>query len=162
MDALETRVIHRDLARAYPTLVRGEGIYLYDADGNRYIDGSGGSAAVTAIGHAVPEVLEAMIAQASQLAYAPTHAFTTDAIEACARLIIEEFAPPELVAASRPSEIPRPVAEASPVIRYTPGPTLDDRRRSYPDAVPPSMSAGGRVRGSTSDVLARFAFGGDR
>ena len=75
---------------------------------------------------------------------------------------LEEFAPPELVAASRPSEIPRPVAEASPVIRYTPGPTLDDRRRSYPDAVPPSMSAGGRVRGSTSDVLARFAFGGDR
>jgi adenosylmethionine-8-amino-7-oxononanoate aminotransferase len=95
VDALETRVIHRDLARAYPTLVRGEGIYLYDADGNRYIDGSGGSAAVTAIGHAVPEVLEAMIAQASQLAYAPTHAFTTDAIETCARLIIEEFAPPE-------------------------------------------------------------------
>ena len=95
MDALESRVIHRDLARAYPTLVRGEGIYLFDADGNRYIDGSGGSAAVTAIGHAVPEVLEAMIAQASQLAYAPTHAFTTDAIETCARLIIEEFAPPE-------------------------------------------------------------------
>lgn len=95
MDVLETRVIHRDLSRAYPTLVRGEGIYLYDAEGNRYIDGSGGSAAVTAIGHAVPEVLEAMIAQASQLAYAPTHAFTTEAIETCARIIIEEFAPPE-------------------------------------------------------------------
>ena len=80
MDALETRVIHRDLARDYPALVRGEGIYLYDAEGNRYIDGSGGSAAVTAIGHAVPEVLEAMIRQASQVAYAPTHAFTTEAI----------------------------------------------------------------------------------
>ena len=95
MDALETRVIHRDLSRNYPTLTRGEGIYLYDTEGNRYIDGSGGSAAVTAIGHAVPEVLEAMLAQASQLAYAPTHAFTTDAIETCARLIVEEFAPPE-------------------------------------------------------------------
>ena len=95
MDALETRVIHRDLSRNYPTLTRGEGIYLYDSEGNRYIDGSGGSAAVTAIGHAVPEVLEAMLAQASQLAYAPTHAFTTDAIETCARLIVEEFAPPE-------------------------------------------------------------------
>ncbi|MFN8660655.1 MAG: aspartate aminotransferase family protein [Thermomicrobiales bacterium] len=95
MDALETRVIHRDLARAYPTLVKGEGVYLYDTNGNRYIDGSGGSAAVTAIGHAVPEVLAAMMAQASQLAYAPTHAFTTEAIETCARLIIEEFAPPD-------------------------------------------------------------------
>jgi adenosylmethionine-8-amino-7-oxononanoate aminotransferase len=95
VDALETRVIHRDLSRDYPTLVRGEGVYLYDADGNRYIDGSGGSAAVTAIGHAVPEVIQAMVTQASQLAYAPTHAFTTDAIETCARIIIEEFAPPE-------------------------------------------------------------------
>jgi adenosylmethionine-8-amino-7-oxononanoate aminotransferase len=39
-------------------------------------------------------VLEAMIAQASKLAYAPTHAFTTEAVETCARIIIEEFAPP--------------------------------------------------------------------
>ncbi|MCA9879254.1 MAG: aspartate aminotransferase family protein [Thermomicrobiales bacterium] len=94
MDALETRVIHRDLRRSYPTLVRGEGIYLFDTEGNRYIDGSGGSAAVTAIGHALPEVVEAMVKQAAQLAYAPTHAFTTEPIEECARLIIEEFAPP--------------------------------------------------------------------
>ncbi len=94
MDPEETNVIHRDLRRTYPVLVRGEGIYLYDAEGNRYIDGSGGSAAVTSIGHGVAEVAEAIAAQALALAYAPTHAFTTEAIEACARLIVEEFAPP--------------------------------------------------------------------
>jgi hypothetical protein len=93
MDPERTRVIHRDLNRAYPTLVRGEGIYLYDDEGNRYIDGSGGSAAVTAIGHGVPEVVNALADQAAQLAYAPTHAFTTEAVESCARIIIEEFAP---------------------------------------------------------------------
>ena len=60
MDPERTRVIHRDLNRTYPTLVRGEGIYLYDDEGNRYIDGSGGSAAVTAIGHGVPEVVNAL------------------------------------------------------------------------------------------------------
>ena len=88
-----TRVIHRDLNRTYPTLVRGEGIYLFDAEGKRYIDASGGSAAVTAIGHAVPEIVDVIAEQASRLAYAPTHAFTTEAVEECARLIIEEFAP---------------------------------------------------------------------
>lgn len=94
MEPERTRVIHRDLNRHYPTLVRGDGIYLYDDTGQRYIDGSGGSAAVTAIGHAVPEIVEAMSTQVARLAYAPTHAFTTDAVEDCARLIIGEFAPP--------------------------------------------------------------------
>jgi len=75
-------------------MARGEGVYLYDEDGKRYLDGSGGSAAVTSVGHGVPEILSAMAAQAAQLTYAPTHAFTTGAVEACARLIIEEFAPP--------------------------------------------------------------------
>lgn len=89
----DTRVIHRDLNRAYPTLVRGEGVYLFDSEGKRYIDASGGSAAVTAIGHGVPEVVSVLAEQAGRLAYAPTHAFTTDAVEECARLIIEEFAP---------------------------------------------------------------------
>ncbi len=96
MDPALTNVIYRDLQKTYPTIVRGEGIYLYDADGTRYIDGSGGSAAVTAIGHAVPEIIEAMTRQAKQIAYAPTHAFATEAIEDCARVIVEEFAPPGL------------------------------------------------------------------
>lgn len=89
-------VIHRDLHRTYPTVVRGDGVYLYDADDKRYLDGSGGSAAVTSIGHGVAEVADAIARQARTLAYAPTHAFTTEAIEDCARLIVEEFAPPGL------------------------------------------------------------------
>ena len=94
MDWATTNVIYRDLHRSYPTLVRGEGIYLYDETGNRYIDGSGGSAAVTSIGHGVEEVAAAIAQQARRLAFAPTHAFTTEAVEGCARLIVEGFAPP--------------------------------------------------------------------
>nr|MBA3451155.1 aminotransferase class III-fold pyridoxal phosphate-dependent enzyme [Chloroflexia bacterium] len=93
MDPDRTRVIHRELNRSYPTLVRGEGVYLYDDQGKRYIDGSGGSAAVTAIGHGVQEVVDALAEQAARLAFAPSHAFTTDAVEECARLVVEEFAP---------------------------------------------------------------------
>jgi adenosylmethionine-8-amino-7-oxononanoate aminotransferase len=93
IDQERTPVIYRDLHRAFPTVVRGEGIYLWDAAGKRYIDGAAGSSSVANIGHGVPEVLEAMIAQATQLAYSPTHAFSTEAIEACARTVVEEFAP---------------------------------------------------------------------
>lgn len=88
-----TKVIHRDLNRQYATLVHAEGIYYYDEEGNRYLDGSGGSSSVTNIGHGVKEVADAVYKQISTLAYAPTHAFTTQPIEQLARLIVEEFAP---------------------------------------------------------------------
>jgi adenosylmethionine-8-amino-7-oxononanoate aminotransferase len=45
-----------------PFLDRGEGIYLYDQSGKRYIDGSSG-AMVSNIGHSNPRVLAAMKAQ---------------------------------------------------------------------------------------------------
>jgi len=93
IDQERTRVIYRDLHTAYPTVVRGEGIYLFDSESKRYIDGSGGSAAVTAIGHGVQEVVDVIAAQARRLAFAPAHAFSTDAIEECARMVVEEFAP---------------------------------------------------------------------
>lgn len=96
MASRNTSVIHRDLQRTYPTIVRAEGVYLYDADGKRYLDGSGGSAAVTSIGHGVAEVIAAMTEQARAIAYAPTHAFTSAAVKDCARLIVEAFAPPGL------------------------------------------------------------------
>ena len=45
-----------------PTLDRAEGIYLWDTDGKRYLDGSSG-AMVSNIGHSNPRVLDAMRAQ---------------------------------------------------------------------------------------------------
>lgn len=89
-----TNVIHRDLNRPYATIVRAEGIYYFDDTGKRYLDGSGGSSSVTNIGHGVKEVADAVYRQISTLAYAPTHAFSTEPIEQLAKLIIEEFAPP--------------------------------------------------------------------
>jgi adenosylmethionine-8-amino-7-oxononanoate aminotransferase len=88
-----TKVIHRDLNREYNTLVRAEGVYYFDDQGNRYLDGAGGSSSVTNIGHGVKEVADAVYRQITTLHYAPTHAFTTEPIEQLARLIVEEFAP---------------------------------------------------------------------
>jgi len=54
-----------------PTIVRGEGIYLYDDAGRRFIDAAGGVGCVTAIGHGVPEVVDAVAAQMQTLAFLP-------------------------------------------------------------------------------------------
>jgi len=58
------------LMATYPpppvTFVRGEGSYLYDTDGQRYLDCLSGLA-VTSLGHAHPAVASALAAQASTL-----------------------------------------------------------------------------------------------
>ena len=69
-------VIARDFARHYLLAERAEGIYIWDENGKRYIDGSGGSSAVVSIGHGVAEIADAMAAQARTLAFAPMHMFT--------------------------------------------------------------------------------------
>jgi adenosylmethionine-8-amino-7-oxononanoate aminotransferase len=68
-------LIFRDFEKDYPFIERGEGIYIYDMDGKRYIDGTSGSAAVASIGHGVPEVIEAVESQVRQYAYCPSHYF---------------------------------------------------------------------------------------
>jgi adenosylmethionine-8-amino-7-oxononanoate aminotransferase len=60
----------------YPIIARAEGIYLWDTDGKRYIDGSGGSSVVTAIGHGVKEIPAAMAKQAEDYSFYPAHAFS--------------------------------------------------------------------------------------
>jgi len=69
------KVFYRDLHREYPVLVRGEGIYLYDSDGRRYIDGAGG-ALVCSLGHGNREMAEHMRGQAERLAFVPIARFT--------------------------------------------------------------------------------------
>jgi adenosylmethionine-8-amino-7-oxononanoate aminotransferase len=63
-----------------PYLDRGEGIYLYDQNGKRYIDGSSG-AMVSNIGHSDPRVLEAMKAQMDKSTFGYRLHFRTEASE---------------------------------------------------------------------------------
>jgi adenosylmethionine-8-amino-7-oxononanoate aminotransferase len=60
--------------------VRGEGVYVWDADGKRYSDFSG-SAAVNFIGHGVREIAAAMADQANQLEFVHSSQFTTPVAE---------------------------------------------------------------------------------
>jgi adenosylmethionine-8-amino-7-oxononanoate aminotransferase len=82
-----TRVLHRQLAHAYPFAVRAEGVFIMDREGKSYIDASSG-AAVSCLGHGHPDVLAAMREQMDALAYAHTSFFTTEASEALAEDLI--------------------------------------------------------------------------
>jgi len=53
-----------------PVIVRGEGIYLFDADGNRYADLTSGLIAVN-LGHGHPAVRAAMHEQVDRLCFSP-------------------------------------------------------------------------------------------
>lgn len=76
-------VFPRTFGPLLPTAVRGEGVWIEDSNGRRYLDGSGG-AIVVGIGHGDQDVVRAMAEQASQLAYVHGTQFTTDALEAYA------------------------------------------------------------------------------
>ncbi len=73
-----------------PRIVRGEGSYLFDAAGRRYLDGSGGPAAFC-IGHANQEVNAAIMAQLQRIACAYRYLFTADALEDLTELILSKF-----------------------------------------------------------------------
>jgi adenosylmethionine-8-amino-7-oxononanoate aminotransferase len=53
-----------------PIIVRGEGAYIYDAQGKRYLDGLGGLF-VSQLGHGRADIAEVAAAQATELAFHP-------------------------------------------------------------------------------------------
>jgi adenosylmethionine-8-amino-7-oxononanoate aminotransferase len=74
------RLINFDLNRAFPQAVKGEGIYIYDTDGNRYLDGCAGALVVN-FGYNVTEIASAMSLQAEILAYVYRFHFSSPAAE---------------------------------------------------------------------------------
>jgi adenosylmethionine-8-amino-7-oxononanoate aminotransferase len=71
-----------------PRIVRGEGSYVYDASGKRYLDGSGGPA-VFSLGHAHPEINAAINEQLSQFTHGYRYLFTTHALEELREVVKE-------------------------------------------------------------------------
>ena len=77
-----------------PVMVRGEGAYVFDDQGNRYLDGLAGLFTVQA-GHGRTELAEAAAKQAAQLAYFPLWSYAHPAaIELADRLV--EYTPGDL------------------------------------------------------------------
>jgi adenosylmethionine-8-amino-7-oxononanoate aminotransferase len=90
MQKMETTMSHvfgRNAKTTPPVAVAGEGCYLIDADGKRYLDGSGG-AAVSCLGHSNQSVKDAVKNQIDDLAFAHTGFFTSKPAEELADKLI--------------------------------------------------------------------------
>jgi adenosylmethionine-8-amino-7-oxononanoate aminotransferase len=77
----------RNFRKDYPLAVRGQGCWIFTADGGRYLDAAG-QAAVVSIGHGVESVGRAMAEQAGQLAFTHTSLFHTLAAEKLASRLL--------------------------------------------------------------------------
>jgi len=84
---MNSGLFSRNFKKTFPIAVRGEGCWIIDEKGRRFLDASG-QAAVVSIGHGVQEIGRAMAEQSSQIAFAHTSQFhTTQAEKLAARLL---------------------------------------------------------------------------
>ena len=93
-------VVHRRWGGDFPIIDHAEGVYLYDTNGKRYIDGSGGSSVVMNLGHGNKEVAEALYQQALRVAFSPAHVFANAPAEELGEMVAA-IAPGELKDACR-------------------------------------------------------------
>jgi adenosylmethionine-8-amino-7-oxononanoate aminotransferase len=84
----QSAVFHRELDRGYPLIERGEGIWLVDAHGNRYLDAVGGGAMVSSIGAGVAEIADAARRQLERVGFLYNQQFTSEPQEALARELV--------------------------------------------------------------------------
>lgn len=87
----EARYLMQTYKRASIILERGEGVYLYDSDGHRYLDFMSGIA-VAALGHADPEVAAAVADQALTLTHVSNLFYTVPQVELAKKLVTHSFA----------------------------------------------------------------------
>ena len=80
MSEPESRILHRQPGHAYPVAASGDGPYIIDTEGRRYLDASGG-AAVSSLGHSQADVIAAIKAQLDKIPYAHTMFFTSEPSE---------------------------------------------------------------------------------
>ncbi|KUJ80644.1 hypothetical protein AVO45_06295 [Ruegeria marisrubri] len=82
-----SHVFPRHTKSVLPTVAGGDGCYLIDAEGKRYLDC--GDAAVSCLGHSNPAVIKAVQEQVEKIAFAHTGFMTSEPAEALADLLIE-------------------------------------------------------------------------
>jgi adenosylmethionine-8-amino-7-oxononanoate aminotransferase len=84
---LDSPLFLRDLGREPIDIVRGEGAYLYDSAGVRYLDAASG-AAVASLGHGNEELAGVLADQARRLAFAhPSKFATRESLELAEKLV---------------------------------------------------------------------------
>ncbi|MDB4831994.1 aspartate aminotransferase family protein [Hyphomicrobiales bacterium] len=81
-----TNLIHRQFNQKLPIAVKGDGPYIYDNFGKKYLDACGG-AAVSCLGHNNKLIKKSISQQLESLPYAHSGFFTTDSAEELASML---------------------------------------------------------------------------
>jgi adenosylmethionine-8-amino-7-oxononanoate aminotransferase len=89
MTAKKSRSISVFLNHEYPSIVKSEGIYLYDDTGKRYVDASSGPI-LCSLGYGNEEIAEVLKEQTLKAAYVFRMDFTTPELEACCERVCEK------------------------------------------------------------------------
>lgn len=82
-------ILQRDLSEDLPIAVKGEGIYIIDSKGKKYLDGSSG-AAVSCLGHSNKDVRDAIKNQIDKIAYVHSSFLTCEPTEKLAQMLIKK------------------------------------------------------------------------
>lgn len=78
---IHSQLVCPDLEADYPRITHGQGVFVFDEHGKRYLDGSAGTAAVSNLGHGIEELAECLREQALKIATHPAHLFSSDVVE---------------------------------------------------------------------------------
>jgi adenosylmethionine-8-amino-7-oxononanoate aminotransferase len=95
------QVLYRNLSKEYPLVKKAKGPYIWDTDGKKYFDGSGG-ALVMSLGHSCEPVLKDYIREIKKVTYVNGMQFSTPVLESFAHELVS-FLPDQK--ASKKSEI---------------------------------------------------------
>jgi adenosylmethionine-8-amino-7-oxononanoate aminotransferase len=89
MTAKKSRSISVFLNHEYPSIVKSDGIYLYDDTGKRYMDASSGPI-LCSLGYGNEEIAEVLKEQTLKAAYVFRMDFTTPELEECCERVCEK------------------------------------------------------------------------
>ena len=82
-------ILQREINSDLPVAVKGNGVYIIDENGKKYLDGSSG-AAVSCLGHSNNSVKKAIKKQIKELPYAHTSFMTSKSAEKLSKMIIRK------------------------------------------------------------------------
>jgi adenosylmethionine-8-amino-7-oxononanoate aminotransferase len=93
ISADQTSTFPRFLDLAYPSIERGDGVWLYTVDDARILDACSGGAMTSNLGHGARDIVDAGVRQAEEIAYFYMDHFTNEPMERLAERLIEVAAP---------------------------------------------------------------------
>lgn len=77
---MKDHVLHYDWNMEFPNLTYGEGVYVYDVNGKKIMDGSSGAIS-SSLGHGRKDMAETIKNQTEKIAYALRHVSTTPVLQ---------------------------------------------------------------------------------